>query len=157
MNPEEHSEIKSWTESLTDSPDFVDFLTHHLSVGMWLALAHLMCPQFIEVHGCVLWERKYDRERFEEWRQLLHADVYAIENALNRVVVADLVPCEATPENDSALEDVATAMAASWDAALTRAFPSRTFDVDVLSSDDGPTIVFHQAVARRPGRSLASP
>lgn len=144
MKPEEYPEIRSWVGSLTGAPDYVDFLTHNCSVGMWLAFAHLVHPEFIEVDGCILWERKYNQERFEEWSHQLEGDVYALENILNRFVVADAVPCEETPENDSALADIAAALAGSWEHALTRTFPDRTFEVDVLSTDDGPTIVFHQ-------------
>ncbi|GAA3365225.1 hypothetical protein GCM10017744_067100 [Streptomyces antimycoticus] len=145
MKPEEYPEVRSWIESLTGSPDFVDFLTHNCSVGMWLAFSHLVNPEFIEIHGCILWERKYNRDRFEEWWQHLDGNVYAIENTLNRFVVADVVPCEESPENDSALADIADAIAGSWEHVLARTFPDRAFKVHVLSTDDGPTIVFHQA------------
>ncbi|MEU5642420.1 hypothetical protein [Streptomyces milbemycinicus] len=142
MNPDEHPEIRSWIDSYTGDLDFVDFLTQNCSVGMWLAFSHLVCPKFVEVQGCILWERKYDPENFQTWHRHLDGNIYKIETIINRLVVGDIVQCDDTPEDLRALSDIARAVADCWKATLARAFPSSSFDVLVLDTEDGPTITF---------------
>ncbi|MEV0278229.1 hypothetical protein AB0I22_17845 [Streptomyces sp. NPDC050610] len=147
MDPKTHPEIKSWTDGYTGELDSVDFLMGNCTVGMWLAFAHLMNPEFVEVRGCVLWERVYEPRNFEEWYARLDGDVRRVEDLLNRFVVGYAVDCGESGEDEEALKDIAQVLAFSWESALARHFPSRSFQVQVLATDDGPTVVFSQAVS----------
>lgn len=144
MNPNEYPEIKTWIGSYTGDLDSVDFLTQNCSLGMWLAFSHMMNPEFVEVRGCVLLKRSYGPANFEDWYEHLNGDVQRIEAVLNRFVVGYAIDCGDTPEDEEALADIAQAVATSWDGALARTFPSRRFNVRVVDTDDGPTVVFGQ-------------
>ncbi|MFH8785178.1 barstar family protein [Streptomyces roseoverticillatus] len=124
--------------------DSVDFFNQHCAVGTWLAFVHLMNPEFVEVRGCVLRKRSYTPGNFDDWYRQLNGDVRSIEALLNRFVVGYEIGCGDTAEEEEALGDIARAVARSWEAALGRAFPQRRFDVRVLDTDDGPTVVFGQ-------------
>ncbi|MET9414759.1 barstar family protein [Streptomyces klenkii] len=150
MNPDEYPEIKSWTGSYTGALDSIDFLNRHCTVGMWLAFAHLMNPEFVEVRGCVLRKRSYVPGSFDEWYRRLDGDVHRIESVLNRFVVGYAIDCGGTAEEEEALGDIAQAVAHSWEAALRRAFPRKRFDVRVLDTDDGPTVLFGQVAPHVP-------
>ncbi|MFE7118884.1 hypothetical protein ACFU99_26050 [Streptomyces sp. NPDC057654] len=150
MDPEVHSEIRSWIGGYTGELDSVDFLMGNCTVGMWLAFAHLMNPEFVEVRGCVLWGRVYEPGNFEEWYARLDGDGRRVEDLLNRFVVGYAVDCGESAEDEEALKDIAQALAFSWGAALARKFPSRRFQVQVLATDDGPTVVFSRAAPDGP-------
>ncbi|MFF7020914.1 hypothetical protein ACFY97_07835 [Streptomyces klenkii] len=145
MNPDEYPEIKAWVESYTGDLDSVDFLNEHCTVGMWLAFAHLMNPEFVEVRGCVMRKRSYAPGSFDDWYRRLDGDVRRIEGVLNCFAVGYAIDCGDTAEAEEALGHIAQAVAHSWEAALRRAFPRKCFDVRVLDTDDGPTVVFGQA------------
>ncbi|WP_424887551.1 barstar family protein [Streptomyces sp. XH2] len=150
MHPDEYPEIKSWIDSYTGDLDAVDFLARHCTAGMWLALVHFMNPEFVEVRGCVLRKRSYAPGSFDDWYRQLNGDVRSIEAVLNRFVVGYAIDCGDTAEEEEALGDIARAVARSWEAALGRAFPQRRFDVRVLDTDDGPTVVFGQVLPSDP-------
>ncbi|ARZ70186.1 hypothetical protein M1P56_04900 [Streptomyces sp. HU2014] len=114
---------------------------------MWLAFSHMMNPEFVEVRGAVIRRRSYHPDRFEEWHRKLGGDVRRIESVLNRFVPGYEIECGDSAEDEAALGDVARAVAYSWEAALARAFPERRFEVRVVETDDGPTVVFHQVPA----------
>ncbi|MEV4924029.1 hypothetical protein [Streptomyces roseoverticillatus] len=145
LNPDEYPEIKTWVDSYTGALDSVDFLNQHCTVGMWLAFAHLMNPEFVEVRGCVLRKRSYRSGNFDDWYRRLGRDVRSVEAVLNRFVVGYAVDCGDSAEEEEALGYIARAVAQSWEAALGRTFPEKRFDVRVLDTDDGPTVVFGQA------------
>ncbi|MBT2383505.1 hypothetical protein [Streptomyces sp. ISL-11] len=146
MNPDEYPEIKSWIDGFEGGSrlGFADFLSEHCTVGIWLAFSHLMNPEFIEVQGCIIRRSSYDLKNFEEWHQNLGGDVHRIESVLNRFVVGYAIDCGNTPEEEAALEDIAQALAYSWEAALARTFPGKRFEVRVADTDDGPTVIFQQ-------------
>ncbi|WP_367136264.1 MULTISPECIES: barstar family protein [Streptomyces] len=144
MHPDEYPEIKSWIDSYTGDLDFVGFLRRKCTVGTWLAFVHLMNPEFVEMRGCVLRKRSYMPGSFDDWYRQLAGDVGRIEAVLNRFVVGYAIDCGDTAEDEEALRDIARAVARSWGAALGRAFPQKRFDVRVLDTDDGPTVVFGQ-------------
>ncbi|KOG87626.1 hypothetical protein [Streptomyces varsoviensis] len=150
MDPKEHSEIKSWLDGYTGNLDAVDFLTDNCTIGMWLAFSHFMNPEFVVVRDCVLRKRVYKPSNFEEWYTKLNGDVPRIEDLLNRLVLGYAIDCTDSAEDEAALQDIAQAVAHSWEAALARNFPSRSFQVQVLTTYDGPTVVFSQTPTGRP-------
>ncbi|WP_063804338.1 hypothetical protein [Streptomyces roseifaciens] len=159
LRPDEHPEIRSWIDGYTGGGlDSVDFLTQNCTPGMWLAFAHLMNPEFVEVRGCVLRKRSYAPDNFDDWYRHLGGDVRGIEAVLNRFVVGDAVDCgnggnggnggdADTADEEEVLGYIARAIAHSWEAALARAFPAKRFDVRVVDTDDGPVVMFGQAAS----------
>ncbi|MEV4744341.1 hypothetical protein [Streptomyces sp. NPDC049555] len=138
----EYPEIKTWADGFTGDLDHVDFLTQHATPAVWLAMSRVFWPRFVEAGECVLWERAYSRESFEEWHRVLGGDARRIEATLNRLVLLDVIPEEDTAECDTALLEVAGILARTWRAALDAAFPGRPFTVRVDDSDDGPVVCF---------------
>jgi hypothetical protein len=139
-----HPEIESWSNSYTGKLDSVDFLTEHCTVGMWVAMCHLMVPKLILVRGCVLRDRIYEPRNFEVWYREFKGDRSSLEFFLNRLVVADVIRCDDTPEDDRALWDIARTLALGWEAALTHQFEDRQFHVATFQTDDGPIVSFKQ-------------
>ncbi|KAB7850214.1 hypothetical protein [Streptomyces mobaraensis] len=148
MNPDQYPEIKAWAAGYTGNLDYLDFLTRNSTVGQWLAFCRVLWPRFVRERGCTLWDRAYDPENFEAWYHRLDGDTLRIEATLNRIVVADVVDTELTPEDDDALNEIAETIGRAWRAALSQAYPGEQFEVLVDDTDDGPVVSF-AAVAPR--------
>ncbi|MCQ4045920.1 hypothetical protein ACFOSC_17125 [Streptantibioticus rubrisoli] len=144
MSPGTHPEIETWIKSYTGKLNSVDFLTAHCTVGMWLAMCHLIAPKLVVVRGCVLREHVYEPRNFEIWYRKFDGDRSRVEFFLNRLVVADVIRCGDAPEDDRALRDIAQTLALGWEAALTREFTEERFHVAAFESDDGPIVSFKQ-------------
>ncbi|MEV6674989.1 hypothetical protein [Streptomyces sp. NPDC051162] len=145
MDPAEYSEIKSWAEGFSGEVDYVDFLTKSSTLGEWLAMSHVLWPRFVVHRGCVLWERAYDPDGFDAWYRHFDGDARSIEPMINRLVLGDVIDCGGSPEDHAALKDIADTVGNAWCAALSTAYPDRTFDVIVDDTDDGPVVSFAAA------------
>ena len=93
--------------------DYLGLLSLHVGFDEWAAFARVFMPRFVEVSGCVLWDRVDEPANFRTWQEQLKGDATSIE-----------------------------AIAVSWHRSLTDAFPDRTFDVAATNSEDGPIVSF---------------
>ncbi|MBZ4318134.1 hypothetical protein [Streptomyces huiliensis] len=146
--PDGHPEIGRWIADWSGTPDHVDFLAYHTTAGQWLAFSRVVRPEFVRARGCVIWERAYEPDGFEEWFRHLDGDVVRVEAMLNRFVAGDHVTVDDTAEGNAVLREVADTVAMCWEAALRTACPGRRFDVRVRDTDDGPVVGFTSAPER---------
>ncbi len=85
MNPMSVPDVKTWTESAGDDTDYLDYLSQHAGLGEWAAFARVFMPRFVEIEGCVLWDRVYKPDNFRIWHKQLRGDTSAIEATLNQL------------------------------------------------------------------------
>ncbi|WUH91941.1 hypothetical protein OG900_18735 [Streptomyces sp. NBC_00433] len=152
MNPMRDPQIREWTESTGHRADYIDFLSQSTGIAEWIALSRVFLPEFVEVDGCVLWDRSYDPENFGTWRSTLDGDVTAIEATLNQLklyLYVDIADDATSRANALSLaEDIATV----WRIRLTTTFPRRSFSVQAMDTEDGPVVSF---VSERPGSAVS--
>ncbi|MER6910400.1 hypothetical protein ABT354_01805 [Streptomyces sp. NPDC000594] len=143
MNPDDFSPIKEWTSGFPGAGlDHVDFLTDRTGIAEWLAFQRVFRPRFVRYRGCTLREQPGGRELVDRLLAQCGGDVRAVEGFLNRLVLADVIHCDAGEEIDRALSAVADALRASWRGALADAFPGEEFEVWAVETDDGPVVGF---------------
>ncbi|MGI5186854.1 hypothetical protein ACQEVI_01765 [Promicromonospora sp. CA-289599] len=141
-DPMEFSKIKSWSEDWGGVVDYVDYVNYNGDLAILLALSRIFWPRFIEVDGCVLWDRVFEESNFRQWKVSLSGNNQKIEATLNQLRVWAIVESEDTEEERRVLDAVAERISSTWVAALRAQFPDRVFDVKVISSDDGPIVTF---------------
>ncbi|GAA0613524.1 hypothetical protein HPO96_26735 [Kribbella sandramycini] len=144
-DPEDYPEIQSWVSGWDGPLDYVDYLKDQVGLAALVAFAAVLSPRFLQVEGCVLWERSYDGENFAAWRAELNGDVRRIESTLNQLRVWEIVGSNETRADMDALRFVAEVIARCWRAALREEFPERGFEVGVVASVDGPKVTFCSA------------
>ncbi|CAG7649666.1 hypothetical protein [Actinacidiphila bryophytorum] len=152
MDPMRDPQVREWTEATGHRADYIDFLSQSTGIAEWIALSRVFLPAFVEVEGCVLWDRSYDPENFETWRSALNGDVTAIEATLNQLklyLYVDVDDDATSRANGLSLaEDIAT----TWRFRLAADFPGRSFSVQAMDTEDGPIVSF---VSKRPGGAVS--
>ncbi|MGW9082993.1 hypothetical protein [Streptomyces yangpuensis] len=141
-DPAEYPKIKSWVDEWGGDLDYVDYVKGNGDLAILVAFSRILWPKFIEVQGCVLWDRVYEESNFAHWHENLAGDIWRIEATLNRLRVWDLVASDDVDEDRQALKFTAENIARAWRAALGAQFPGRAFDVGVIDSEDGPIVAF---------------
>ncbi|WP_406131654.1 hypothetical protein [Streptomyces sp. NBC_00989] len=141
-DPMDYPGIKSWVEEWGGGVDYLDYVKGHGDLGMMVAFSRIFWPRFIEVEGCVLWDRAYEESNFKAWRESLSGDIRKIEATLNRLRVWQIVDSDDVEEDWRAQDFFAACVAKTWGAALSAEFPHRNFDVRVIGSEDGPIVTF---------------
>ncbi|MEU9011372.1 hypothetical protein AB0D12_16635 [Streptomyces sp. NPDC048479] len=141
MDPLEDPQIRAWTESIDAAPDYLDYLSQNMGLAEWVAVSHVFFPQFVEVEGCVLWDRVYDPDNFRIWREELKGDVSSIEATLNQFRLWQYIEIDDDESQRRAFE-LAREIATSWRNCLERSFPRRSFDVQATDTVDGPVVSF---------------
>ncbi|MET7615858.1 hypothetical protein [Streptomyces sp. NPDC005408] len=142
MDPMKDPQIKRWTEASGVDVDYLDFLSQRVGLSEWIAMSRMFLPQFVEVEGCVLWDRAYDPDNFRTWRQALKGDVASIEATLNQFRLWLHIDIDEDPESEANAFSLAQEIATAWRAALGRQFPQRRFDVQATDTVDGPVVSF---------------
>ncbi|MFJ4780669.1 hypothetical protein [Streptomyces sp. NPDC088762] len=146
-DPMEYPGIKSWADEWGGGVDYVDYVKSNGDLAMLVALSRLLWPRFVEVQGCVLWDRAYEEPNFELWHDSLSGDTRKIEATLNQLRVWQIVESEDVEEDWQALKFAADCIVKTWRAALRAEFPERNFDVRVIDSEDGPIVTFSSGLA----------
>lgn len=141
MEPVEHSEIEVWAGGFTGRLDYLDFASSRLSLRDWLAVSRLFRPRFVEVEGCVLWDRAYEPENFRSWYAEVEGSATAIESVLNRARLWQYIEINGE-EDEKAIQALARDVEFFWRASLAGAFPDREFEVSIIDIGDGPEIGF---------------
>lgn len=146
VDPLELRYAADWRASYGGTPGLLDFVGARVGLAGALAVTKVLRPDLIEVRGCVLLRERFDQSNFDEWWRQLGGDVAEIEGVVNHLHLWDLFEVD---DDDvlveSALEDLALAIASSWRCLLAEVYPDRRFDVRVTTSaeaDYGPTISF---------------
>jgi hypothetical protein len=122
--------------------DYLDLLSLHVGFDEWAAFARVFMPRFVEVSGCVLWDRVYEPANFRTWQEQLKGDATSIEAMLNQFRLWLHIDIPEDPESEAGALALAEDIAVSWHRSLTDAFPDRTFDVAATNSEDGPVVSF---------------
>ncbi|MFB6903352.1 hypothetical protein ACFVG1_14300 [Streptomyces bacillaris] len=141
-DPMDYPGIKSWAEEWGGRVDYLDYVKDHGNLGMMVAFSRIFWPRFVEVDGCVLWDRAYEESNFKAWSESLSGDVRKIEATLNQLRVWQMVDSDDVEEDWQAQDFFAACVAKTWGAALAAEFPRRIFDVRVIGSEDGPIVTF---------------
>lgn len=145
MDPMNDPQIRKWTEASGGQADYLDFLSESIGLPEWIALSRVFLPRFIEVQGCILWERSYDPSNFETWYSSLNGDVTRIEATLNQFRLSlylEFADDDISRSNALSLaEDIATV----WRLQLERTFPRKKFSVSARETEDGPVVGFISA------------
>ncbi|WP_437006707.1 hypothetical protein [Streptomyces sp. enrichment culture] len=139
-DPTELPSIKSWVDEWGGGVDYVDFVKFNGDLAVLAAFSRILWPRFVEVEGCVLWDRVYEESNFRLWYENLAGEIPRIEATLNQVRVWQIA--ESGDEGQGALEFIAACIADSWRASLSASFPERNFDVRVAETEDGPIVTF---------------
>lgn len=71
MDPLKDPTLRTWTEASGGAADYLDFLSQSVGLAEWIALSRVFLPKFVEVEGCVLWDRSYDPDNFVRWHSEL--------------------------------------------------------------------------------------
>ncbi|MDF4252803.1 hypothetical protein [Streptomyces sp. WMMB303] len=130
-------------DQLYDDLDFFDYAAYRLNLSDWAAVAKVFHPRFIEVSGCIIWERAYEEQNFSDWFEKLNGDATAVESTLNQLRLWQLVDSDTgSPVEMESEKQLAHEITFFWRAALESAYPDRDFDGGVVETDDGPVIRF---------------
>ena len=113
----------------------------HVKLAGAAAVADLMCPKLVEVRGCVLFERSYSPEIFEDWWQAHPGNLRAIESVINHVHLWVFQPTDEDETNleYKVIEQLAERMLICGRAAAAAQVPDRTFEIE-WPEEYGPTI-----------------
>lgn len=105
----------------------------------------MLCPEIIEVDGCIFVADFQNQERFD--RMQLTRTKYEIERWTNADSVADLFSSGVSVKNDPLLEAFANALQFFWSLRLKTLFPEREFVVELgmyLEGEEGLTITLQE-------------
>ncbi|MEU9101805.1 hypothetical protein [Streptomyces sp. NPDC048361] len=144
-------DVEEWVQAFGGGLDYLDYLAQHAGLGEWAAFARVLMPRFVEVEGCVLWDRAYDPANFRGWKEQLQGDVSRIEATLNQFRLWQFIDLAEDPASEAGARELADRIALSWRRSLAAAFPQRAFEVVVSHSEDGPVVGF--STAPRDGRT----
>ncbi|UNS98615.1 hypothetical protein MMF93_20740 [Streptomyces tubbatahanensis] len=126
-----------------DELDYFDHAALRLNLTDWLSAAQVFHPRFIEVSGCLIWERAYEEDNFREWYQALNGNATAVESTLNQVRLWQLVDVnEGNSIEEKMVANLAREIAFFWRAALESDHPEYSFDGGVVETEDGPVVRF---------------
>ncbi|WP_367124099.1 hypothetical protein [Streptomyces phytohabitans] len=132
-----------WDSADVEGLDYLDYASRHLGLTEWLAVSRLFRPRFVEVEGCVIWERAYSPENFRTWCAELGGDATSVEATLNRLRLWQVVNVDdGDPDDERRLRQLADALASCWRSCLESDFPGRAFDCGVVETEDGPVVRF---------------
>jgi hypothetical protein len=145
VDPLIEPEILEWTQSVQGDVDYLDYLSQHAGLADWVALARVFSPQFVEVRGCIIWDRSYDPENFSQWFQQLGSNTEAVEATLNQFRLWQYVDIADDEPSQNAAHELSQIIANSWRNSLERAFPHIRFTVSAYETEDGPTVGFTQS------------
>ncbi|TQK45050.1 hypothetical protein FBY35_6591 [Streptomyces sp. SLBN-118] len=146
MNPMDDPQSGAWAESIDGAADYLEYLSQNVGLAEWAAVSRVFFPQFVEVDGCVLWDRVYDPDNLRIWREELKGDVSSIEATLNQFRLWQYIEIDDDESQRRAFE-LAREIAASWRGCLERSFPGRSFDVQATDTVDGPVVSFTSLTA----------
>lgn len=141
MEPVQHSEIEAWAQSFGGNLDYLDFASYKLTLPDWVAVARLFRPRFVEISGCILWDRAYEPNNFQSWQSEVDGNPTAIETVLNRVRLWQLIEVDGE-EDEQAILALARDVEFFWRAALRENFPDKEFEVSIIDIGDGPEVGF---------------
>ncbi|MGW0668438.1 hypothetical protein [Streptomyces sp. NPDC002746] len=149
MDPTKDPLIKALADASGGRADYLDFLSQSAGPAEWIALSRVFLPQFVEVEGCVLWDRSYDPANFRQWHGQLNGDVASIEATLNQFRLWMYIDIDDDAESQSNALALAQDIAEAWRRSLKESFPRGVFDVRATDTVDGPVVSF----TRVPGAS----
>ena len=142
MDPLRVRDVREWTQAVGDDTDYLDYLSQQVGLGEWAAFSRIFMPRFVEVEGCVLWDRVYEPHNFRTWHDQLQGDVTSIEATLNQFRLALHISIPEDAESEAAAYALAEEIALSWRRGLHEAFPERSFEVTASETEDGPVVSF---------------
>ncbi|MEU6600342.1 hypothetical protein [Streptomyces flaveolus] len=142
MDPLRVRDVREWTQAVGSDADYLDYLSQQVELGEWVAFSRVFMPRFVEVEGCVLWDRVYEPGNFRTWQERLQGDATSIEAMLNRIPLALYIDIPEDPDSEAAAHALAEEIARSWDRCLHAAFPDRSFQVVASETEDGPLVSF---------------
>ncbi|MGW7519196.1 hypothetical protein ACWGJ2_26775 [Streptomyces sp. NPDC054796] len=138
-----HPEIDSWSQDSGGGVDYLDYAAQHLRLPDWLALARCFRPHFVEVSGCVIWDRAYEPDNFREWFEELNGDATSVEATLNEFRLWQVLDWDdGDPGEERRVQKFAQDLAFCWRSCLEADFPDKQFDGGVVDTDDGPVVRF---------------
>ncbi|MGW4596931.1 hypothetical protein ACWEOA_16725 [Streptomyces sp. NPDC004457] len=142
MDPLRVRDVREWTQAVGSDADYLDYLSQQVGLGEWAAFTRVFMPRFVEVEGCVLWDRVYEPGNFRIWHERLRGDATSIEATLNQFPLALYIDVAEDPDSEAAAQVLAEEIACSWDRCLRDAFPERSFRVVASDTEDGPVVSF---------------
>ncbi|MEU9987748.1 hypothetical protein AB0E10_13240 [Streptomyces sp. NPDC048045] len=142
MDPLRVRDVREWTQAVGDDADYLDYLSQQVGLGEWAAFTRAFMPRFVEVEGCILWDRAYEPDNFRTWYDRLRGDTTSIEAMLNEFRLALYINIPEDPDSEAAASALAEEIAVSWRRCLRDAFPDRSFEVAASETEDGPVVSF---------------
>lgn len=134
--------IRAWVEASGGEADYLDYLSQSAGPAEWIALSRVFLPRFVEVRGCVLWDRSYDPANFDLWHRRLEGDAVSVEAMLNQFRLWMYLDIGEDTESRSNALALAQEIARAWRLSLGEAFPQKAFDVRATDTVDGPVVSF---------------
>ncbi|MFI0164274.1 hypothetical protein [Streptomyces sp. NPDC017095] len=142
MDPLRVRDVREWTQAVGDDADYLDYLSQQAGLGEWAAFSRAFMPRFVEVEGCVLWDRVYEPGNFRSWYERLRGDATSIEATLNQFRLALYIDIPEDSDSEAAAQALAEEIARSWHRCLHDTFPDRSFQVVASETEDGPVVSF---------------
>ncbi|MFG2596399.1 hypothetical protein [Streptomyces sp. NPDC048462] len=142
MDPLKDPLIREFSEATGGDADYLDFLSRSAGQAEWIALSRVFLPEFVEVEGCVLWDRSYDPVNFRQWHERLDGDATSVEATLNQFKLWLYIDIADGAESQSNALALAQEIAEAWRLSLKKAFPQGVFDVQATDTVDGPVVSF---------------
>ncbi len=141
----EPSNITNWGNEC-DPPiekPWLGYLNYHAQPEMIIAIGRLLFPTFIEYSGGVFLEMNFSESGFHDWQKKIKA-IEKIETVMNHVHVYDLFITD-NEIDEASFEAVGNLLSHTWQAALQKCFPNRSFKVSISNTeqDYGPVVSFH--------------
>lgn len=142
MDPLRVRDVREWTQAVGVDADYLDYLSQQAGLGEWAAFSRAFMPRFVEVEGCVLWDRVYEPGNFRSWYEQLRGDATSIEATLNQFRLALYIDIPEDSDSEAAAQALAEEIASSWHRCLHDTFPDRSFQVVASETEDGPVVSF---------------
>jgi hypothetical protein len=137
-----------WENGNKNNWDITSYLNEFYDINAALAFSKLFFPDFIEKKDCIILGFRYDEKIFKQWYDNFNGDISSVERYCNLYDVADYFhinsPQYASDElYQKAIDELAKALKASWEANCKLLFPDKKVVAEVFSEYDVTRITLY--------------
>lgn len=115
------------------------------SFDLAVAFAEVFWPHFVERRGCIIRADGFTDANFEDWWNRTNGDCIRIEQHLNVLHVADLIPSTMPPVSGEIVDYLGRTIADMWAKRVAGLYPTRRFDVWFDSGNRASSVYLHQS------------
>jgi hypothetical protein len=143
MDPNSLPAVTRWAQSKGAEPDYIRFVGETIGPQAFYASAHFIWPAFIERHGCIFLQWKYDEQNVGQWLEQLEGDLRAVEKVINHVHLWDVFT-EIDLESQ-VIPEIGRLLQRTWSFAAVSSDVSFPVRVDYIDNEEeyGPTLILY--------------